>query len=292
MFLLSLQSFTYLYLPNLFKLKDNIICMGDYKKIGALFFLTILFLSFVSAATPTYSSSFITDSVQKALNIFVEAVSPIFDALLGSYTGGYSNFTESEIFFIRVLLLIILFVFVYIGTKSVPKLGDNKGVVFIIAAAVSIIAVRFMSSTELFFGILLPYGTMGVAITTLVPFIIFFYFLHSTKAGTLGRRLGWLFFGIVFVSLWVTKADQLSETSNYIYTASAIALILVFVFDREIHRYFALHEVNIFLKKSSQKAVAALQAEYMTLIHVNSPESKARRDDIKTQLQSLGANLP
>ena len=84
----------------------------------------------------------------------------------------------------------------------------------------------------------------------------------------------------------------MSEISNWIYIASIGALVLAFMFDREIHRYFAVHELNVFLGKANQRAAAALQAEYMNILHVDTPQAKSRRTDIENQLRQMGASLP
>lgn len=262
-----------------------------------VFIMISMIIPMIPLTSAAYSSSTGTfDFVRRGGEQFIDLITnfgePLFNAILGEYTGGYGNFSESEIFFMRILLFILLFVLINTITKKIPKIGENKFVVLIIAFVASVLAVRFMSASELVFGVLLPYGAMGVAITTILPFLIFFYFLHVTNVGSAGRRLSWIFFGIVFVALWISKQDQMPEISNYIYLASIGAIVLAFAFDREIHRYFALHELNVFIGKANQKAVAALQAEYMNIIHVDTPQAKARRGDIENQLKQMGASLP
>jgi len=262
-------------------------------KKGMIFFCLLIVLPLISAQIP-YDGDFyfLRDGAEKVVSLVTNLLGPFFNAILGEYTGGYGDFSANEIFLIRILLLILLFILIYTGTKNVPTIKDNNAVVFIISIAVSLIAVRFMSKSEFFFGILLPYGALGVALTTMLPFIIFFFFVHAVKLGSAGRKIGWLFFAIVFISLWVSKSDQLSPTSNWIYIISIIAIAIVFVFDRAVHRYFFLHELNIFLGKTKQKSVVALQAEYMNILNVDSPQANARREEIEKQLKKMGADLP
>ncbi len=262
------------------------------KKISVLFSFLLL-ISLVSAAIP-YDSNFLflQDASEKIVSLVTNLLGPFFNAILGEYSGGYGDFSQNEIFLIRILLLILLFILIYTGAKNTPKIGENSTVVIIISIAVSIIAVRFMSKSELFFGILLPYGALGVALTTLLPFFIFFFFIHAIKLGSIGRKISWLFFGVVFIALWISKSDQLSSTSNWIYIISIIAIAIVFVFDRAVHRYFFLHELNIFFGKTKRKSVVALQAEYMNIINVETNEAKERRTEIENQLKKLGADLP
>jgi len=264
------------------------------KKAGVwiLVFVVFLCIPFTSAASFSSQFYFLQDGAQGAVDMIVSVLAPFFDAILGEYTGQYGDFTESEMFFIRILLFIIIFILIHTALKTTPKIKENNAAVMVIALAISIIGIRFMSTTELFFGAMLPYGVLAVAITTILPFLIFFYFLHSTGFGTAGRRLAWIFFGIVFIALWISKSDNLSETSNYIYVGGIAAIALVFTFDRAIHRYFALNELSVFFKKSNQKAVASLQSEYLNILNVDTPQAKARRTDIENQLRTWGADIP
>lgn len=156
---------------------------------------------------------------------------PIFQAILGDYE-------DNTFFFTKVLLFILLFVVIFFILTRMPIFEGYRGVNYVIAMVISIIAIRFISENQLILGILLPYGTLGVALTTAIPFLIIFYGIHAANFSSLGRRLSWGFFGIVFVILWIYKSPNLSPISNQIYLWSLIALLVVFIFDKRIHYYF------------------------------------------------------
>ena len=247
----------------------------------------ILGLAGVFAVLP-FASAYTYDIVtvvRSTIDSIIAYTAPVFEALLGEYQ-------SSEFFFVKCMLLILLFVMITGATKVIPTLGKNKGVSMVISIIVSIIAVRYISETQMIKGILLPYGALGIALVTILPFLIFFYFIHSTGMAGMGRRLCWIFFGIVFIALFISRYDQLPTLGRQIYIASIILIAAVFMFDKAIHRYFFLHELSIFYRKAANKSVAALQAEYLNIINVDSPEAAKRRKDIEADLSRLGGNIP
>lgn len=182
--------------------------------------------SFVSAGFLAEGAGFVGDLVQGV----VDAGKPIFQPLLGEAD-------TSDFLLAKILLLILLFVVINAIIKKTP-LGEEDRVAGIISIVVSILAIRFMSESQLIKGILVPYGTLGVALTTILPFLIFFYFIYETEMGSSGRKLAWGFFGIVFLLLWASKSDQLNELANQIYAGGILLIILVFIFDKQIKKYF------------------------------------------------------
>lgn len=258
----------------------------QYRRVGFNVFLAaicMLALSIPLASAVLYYD--IEQVVRSTIDSIVVYTSPVFEAVLGEYS-------TSEFFFVKCLFLILLFVVIRGAMKAVPKLGENKGASIVVALIISIISVRYISETQVISGILLPYGALGIALTTILPFFVFFYFIHSAGMGGLGRRLCWILFGIVFVALFVSRYPDLPTLGKQIYIASMILMALVFFFDKAVHRYFFLHELNIFYRKAENKAVAALQAEYLNIINVNTPEADKRRKDIESHLKRLGGNIP
>ena len=223
------------------------------------FFAVVLFTEIVAAAqSPT---QIVTEVVKSTINSAVSVFGPVFEIGLG-------NYDTPDFLFAKVLLFLLLFLIINVVLKSFPKFGSNKGVCLIIAVVISLLSVRFISQNELTQGILLPYGTMGVAITTILPTLVFFYFLHVSNFGSAGRRLAWAFYAIIFLVLWSYKYAQIGEIMNTVYTITFLVFVVIFIFDRQIHYYFGMHELNVFVKGANQKTIAALQAEYLNIINV------------------------
>jgi len=222
---------------------------------------------------------------EKVIDLFVNLLSPIFEFIIG-------DVGTSQFFFAKVLIFLLLFIVVSFILGTVERFKKQKWVIRIIALTISVFAVRYMSDTELISGILLPYSAVGLAITTILPFIVFFYFVHVTSLDGLGRRLMWLFFGIVFFALFITRYSELPDMAKYLYWAIVIGIALAFMFDKGIHRYFYLHELTVFHKSAKNRTIAGLQAEYLNILSVDSEPAKKRRDEIETKLKDLGGDVP
>ncbi len=261
------------------------------KRVMLLVAVSFILSSSLASAIPD-PVQFLFDGVTQAIDIVINVAAPIFDVVLGEYNGSTGDFSYTEFFFIRCMLLVLLFLILNATVKAVPTLKDHKGVGFIIALCISVIAVRFMSTSELIYGVLLPYGTLGVAVLTLLPSIAFFYFIHVTKIGSAGRRLAWIFWGIALLVLWLYNFDNLSEAGNWIYGLTFIALIILLIFDKDIHRYFRLWDLKKFHRGADNQRIANLQANYMRWLNLDTPEANAAKRDIERQLTELNARIP
>jgi len=195
---------------------------------------------------------------------------------------------DDTLLFAKILILILLFVILNAVMKKI-KFIENTKISGIIAIIVSVLAVRSMSDSDLFLGIILPYGVLGVAIATILPFILFFYFIHVTEMGSFGRKIAWIFFAIVFIGLWASR--DLSSISDQIYIWTIVAIIIVFIFDKSIHKYFGLNKINQFINKADARRIVNLQSDYERIVNIDSTHAEKRREEIKEQLKKLGAGI-
>jgi len=176
----------------------------------------------------------VVDATIEGLNDFF---GPIFGALLGSNV-------YDEFLFARILLFFILLFLVRLALQQVPRLEDQKGIVWIVAIIVSILSVRFMSNSTFISAVLIPYGVLGIALTTILPFLIFFYFVHNTISSGVGRRMAWFVYLIILAGIWLNRSDELAETANLIYLAVFVLIIALLLFDKKVREYMALSDVR------------------------------------------------
>lgn len=246
------------------------------------FLVSLLFVPLASAQSGFSDvGSFVQQVVQSVKDIFI----PIFSALFGVAS-------SDEFLLTKILLFVLLFILVRASLKFVPRLGEQGGVVTMVAFVISFFAARFISENELTKGILLPYGTLGIVLTTALPFLVLFFALHAAKMGGIGRRLAWAFFGIVFVALFISRFKELSQIGKYIYLSGLLLIALCIFFDKAIHQYFFAHELSMFYKSARARTIAGLQAEYLHILSVDTPEATRRRTDIEAHLHRLGADVP
>lgn len=230
--------------------------MNKKRALFLMLFLAIMIgvvFPFVSAQSGLPSVGLI---VQKIVESIESIFAPIFQALIGNYSTG-------EFFFAKVLVLILLFVVIRAAVGSIPTLGENKMVVNIIAIVVSILAIRYMNENDFVRGILLPYGILGVALTTIIPFLIFFFFVHKTMESGTGRKIAWIIFMIIMCAIWFNRYDSLNNVANYIYFGVIVLAILLFLFDKNVREYFAMRDIEKATKHANEDMLIEAYHKYI-----------------------------
>lgn len=247
-----------------------------------LAFFSLLNLNLISAASYDFENA--RQMTFRVIESIIGLIAPVFEFLIGDYS-------SNEFFLAKSLLLILLFVIINVSLKKVRFLQENK-IGPIVAAIISILAIRSIQENELFRSILLPYSTIGIAITTLLPFLAFFYFIHATRMIGAARKLAWGLFAIIFIALWIEKYESLTPLGNNIFIGTAILLALVVLLDKSIHRYFYIHDLNIFYRKAKSRSAAKLQAEYLEILNVDTTDANRRKQEIEEHLKRIGADIP
>ena len=187
-----------------------------------------VFASFVSAQT----SGDVGGSVENALNVVIAAVSPILKYTLGD-TGLDNN---PELFFIKVLLFVLMIAVVYTAADRIPGVNASVALIWTITIVVSILAARFLTTEALINFVWLPSGVVGVALASFLPFILYFFFLEGFNSRII-RKVGWVFFAVLFFGLAYTRWDTLvSDGFNlgWIYIITAVLSGIMVLADRKI----------------------------------------------------------
>ena len=258
------------------------------KRVMIIFILSLvltLSINLISAQNSLFNQIDLKTGMQKIIDQAVGFFTPVFEVVIGDYSG-------SEFFFAKVLFLLLLLVVIYIILDKVPIFEGYRGVVMIVSLIVSILSVRFMSENDFIVGLLLPYTTLGIAITTIVPFLIFAYGIHVTGLPGIGRKMAWAFFGIIFIILWIYKSDQINPIGNQIYLWTIVLIGGMLIFDRRVHAYFRGADMKRFERVSVENEIANLQAD-LHRIMVNagpspSPEQKRTMERIRRRIRHLG----
>ena len=208
---------------------------------------------FISAKT--YASESIRNVMMEALWVFLSFVSPVFELIIGDYS-------TSEFFFAKILLLFLLIIICKFALDKTPigEAGNGKFSI-ILSVIVSILAIRFISDNELIQGILIPYGTLGVAITTILPLIIFFYFVHYSNVGTFGRKFFWGVFLIVLLVLWLSKYNELGIIANQIYALVLLLTIALLIFDKTVHHYLGMSDIKKYERERKKESEIKLRRD-------------------------------
>jgi hypothetical protein len=145
-----------------------------------------------------------------------------------------------EFLFAKILLFTIILLAVYTVVKKNSMFGSAKPIHWIIATSIAILSIRFIPDNFIQ-AILLQYSVLGIGLTTFLPFAIFLFFIHQSGFGPWGRKMGWIFYGATFLSMWLFRYQDLGE-ANYIYWIGIGMILISFLFDKYIHEQFGLSE--------------------------------------------------
>src|SRR3989338_4505634 len=203
------------------------------KKGLAIVSVLIVFLFIISLVVPASAYFFVDlrQGSQDVINGVTDISEPFLQVLFGG--GYYTGFLLFE----RFLIFLITASIVYIAISKISIFEEKKGVLWIITIAVPLIGIRFMNF-EWINTILVQYQILTIVLAAGLPFIIYFFFLHNIFSENAAlRKIGWVFFAVVYLGLWST-----AETENYgqIYFWTAIAAFLFLFLDGTIARYMML----------------------------------------------------
>ena len=205
------------------------------KKLGgAWVIITSLFglIPLVSAYSFGYG---IQDGVTRVTGYIEQIGTPVFEVLLKTHSG--------EFFFSKILIFLLLYLLIFTILKKANFLGDNKGLIALISVIISLLSVRYIPDDDFFNAMLLPYGTLGISLIIFLPFLIYFFFVHTSVPGKFGRRAAWAVYALVFFVLWAFRANEIGA-ANSLYVAGIGMVVLAFIFDSSIHEYLGLYELG------------------------------------------------
>lgn len=196
----------------------------NYYVVGLSFFImTIILLNLVSA-------QYFGDARRGAetlINLVVDAIEPFLIVILGG--GDYSGYLLFEKFLFFLLLLSIINMLL----RRTPVFIDNYRIAGLVSVIVSIFAVRFLDFAWIN-TIILEYQVLGIAMLGILPFLIYLLFLHTIAKNAVVRKIGWIFFIVIYLFLWGTSSSMMY--GDVYFWTMIVALVFLF-FDGTIHRY-------------------------------------------------------
>ena len=180
----------------------------------------------------------IANSLRVASESIVGLLDPILKYTLGEVSGG-----NSEIFFVKVLVAVLILSIVYLVVRRMPLLGENNTAAWVISTIVAILGARFLSSEALINFVWLPSGALGIALTSFLPLVIYFLFIESFHGMPLIRRAGWIFFALIFFALSLLRWDDLLVGSQswwqnlgWVYFLTALLALVFAIADGTVQR--------------------------------------------------------
>jgi len=210
--------------------------MKKERCVFGLFLVSLFLISFVSA--DYYTSGRFGSGLGYGVSQIVEIIEDV------SYPLSQALFGSTEYIFEKILFLLIIVSIIYVVLSKIPIFeGDGrteKSIRWIVTIAIGLLATRFMVETELIQTMILPYTVLGVVLTSILPIIIYFFFVIMGFPGaTIGhkimRKVLWIFFGVVFIGIWNSRANQIGDLS-WVYFATGLLSFVFLLLDGTINR--------------------------------------------------------
>lgn len=247
-----------------------------FTALGGLI-ISLFLINIVSAAPYGDFGYNLRQGSENVIEIIVGIAEPFIDVILGGeeYTG--------LLLFEKLLLFVILASVIYLSLDRLTVFDDQKGVKWIICIIVPILSLRFIDVIWLN-TILLQYQVLGIALLGILPFIIYLFFLHNESFDSTVRKIGWVFFIVVYLGLWSTS-DSNSYAQVYFWTA-IIAFVFLF-FDGSIHRYFDMMRWRESGAQSFQERIAKIEEEITTIQNSNWIPDKKKDKLIKRKQKEI-----
>ena len=204
------------------------------KRVFFVFAFSLIALIVIGVLVSNFASAYYFPSArqvsQNVITAYIDVFEPILQALFGGY-GGWSGYLLFE----RFLLFVVLVSIVYLAIGRVSLFENQKTVKWIVSVIVPLIGMRYINYDSLS-AIITQYQVLAIAITSVLPFIIFFFFVHNISGDyPILRQIGWIFFIVVYLGLWSTTQNELSS-QIYFWTV-AVSLFCLF-FDKRIENWF------------------------------------------------------
>jgi hypothetical protein len=239
------------------------------QKRCSLVLIGFLLVSFLVGIVSAAGNSAIGDSSEKIrenVGNIISNVVAVFNPISIAVLGATPEQANSQYFFARVVFLLLLVLIIYLALYKVPFFQDYTSMSWIIAIAVAILAMRFAVDDSWIQAILLPYETMGVAISAGLPFVIYFLVVNMGGKNTvpLFRKTAWIFFAVIFMGLWFTRTN-ITDQAIWIYPVTAGLAVLVAFFDGTINRFWTRADIQKARNESRLSNVRALKRQLAQL---------------------------
>ena len=184
------------------------------RKSGLIFFAAIFMLTLAYLVSAQLDLRYGGEQLVDLIQQFFE---PFLYVLFGSY----------EYMFERFLFLLIVLSFSFVALKNFKVFEDHVGALWIVCIAVSILATRFLAETDVVSFVIFPYSVLGIALTSIIPLVIFFFFVQGFDSGVL-RKIAWILFAVIFWGLWFSRYDDVGNLAWIYFLTGIIALIFLF----------------------------------------------------------------
>jgi hypothetical protein len=137
---------------------------------------------------------------------------------------------------VRVLLVMLLTTVLF--QPAYRLLGKKSGIAFFVAFIVSVLGIKYLATYDMIKGVLLPYGALAIAITSILPFLLIGFLLETTESKLL-RKIGWAIMAGSFIMLWWFRWTDIGDLAWIYLGLGLICAAVLFWFDSTLRTMLA-----------------------------------------------------
>ncbi|PIN92661.1 hypothetical protein COU61_01355 [Candidatus Pacearchaeota archaeon CG10_big_fil_rev_8_21_14_0_10_35_13] len=239
------------------------------KKSGKILALTLISMFLLSVIVSFVGAQSFNNPVTPGIGDSLSNAGKIGSGILSWFWGileklvGAASGADTGV--VKILLFVLLYMIIYVVVDMIPlfKRAGGTGLIVrnIVAIIVAFLSIRFLADDKMINAILLPYGALGIAVTSIIPIIIYVFIIQKSGAPKWLRNTGYLFFFLLFIVLAMVRWDELSYTQGpeimqsfnlgWVYLVTAVLSIFLMFFDGTFHRWWYANRIE----RSYSKAV-------------------------------------
>lgn len=264
------------------------------KMLGILIFgiFLVSVMGIVSADSGLTRGGAVSSSPVTAVQNVISGAYDLLEPLLVIAVGDNGN--DVSTFFAKLLFLVIIFAIIWTVLNGVDFFSENRWVLWVVSIAVSVLAVKYIGGQDVVAMILLPYSSLGIALVSALPFVIYFFMVVRFRSGTV-RRIFWVFFAVIFFVLWIMRLEEIGNYS-WIYFLTAVLGLIVMWQDGTIRRLMNRINMERGLSNSQMERKHRLidDLEKYRDLRVKLIERKATKseiDDVDKHIKSLEKSI-
>lgn len=184
---------------------------------------------------------FVNASVESVLQDVADALNPLIGFLIGDIPDG-------ELLLIKALVFLLLLAVISMSLKRMGLFDEKTAK--IVSVIVAILAIRFITTDQLVNFIWLPYGGLGILIASILPFVIFFFFIESFDTSVI-RKVGWVAFIAIYAMLGYLRFDTFAVSGGewwqnlaWVYIVIALVSLLILLFEKSIRNAMIISAIR------------------------------------------------
>jgi hypothetical protein len=204
-----------------------------------------------------------------SLSFFIGIVSAetVFESLTHSsfsFSNPFPNLFNLDLNagFAQFLLFMLVTLIIYAISDSLPFLGRTGFVPLLISIIIGILSVMYLNVQDVR-GILLSYSAFGIALTTIIPFILVAVIsknLHKKGYPMISKALWILLFVSLMYKLLTADVAKIGAF-KWIYIITGILVLAMILWENKFYYFFFKQEVKAYKDEYREMQIANLTAE-------------------------------